>query len=177
MNRFFPEPLIANDISRFFARIYYVKEMSKEERTSIFSEIRSEPQKYIVKPQKEGGGNNYYNEEILKLLPAEDQEIENLNPELNNSLIMQRISPPESDAYVLHENKLKKIKGISEVSIYGIVISSGDKKILLNQNAGYLVRTKDKNVQEGGIVAGFSAVDLPYLVDFNLKDNCALKYD
>jgi hypothetical protein len=177
MSKFFPEPLIANDISRFFTKIYYVKEMTNEEKTSIFKEIRTDPNKYIVKPQKEGGGNNYYNEQILTLLPGEEAGVENLNPELTSSLIMQRINPPESETYVLHENKLKKINGISEVSTYGIILSTADKKIILNQNAGYLVRTKDKNIQEGGIVAGFSAVDLPFLVDFNLKDNSVLKYD
>ena len=177
MSRFFPEPLIANDISRFFAKIFYVKDMTHDEKTHIFGEIRSDLHKYILKPQKEGGGNNYYNEEILKLLPPEGGDLENLNPVLKNSMIMERINPPELETYVLHENKLKRILSISELSVYGIVLSTAEKKMVINENAGYLVRTKDKSTQEGGIVSGFSAVDLPYLVDFKLEGANNLKFD
>lgn len=175
--KFLPEPLIANDISRFFAKIYYLKDMNSEQIISLFQQIRADSHKFIVKPQKEGGGNNYYDEQILKLLPpSENGDVDNINQELKNSLVMERINPPEFETYVLHENKLKKITGISEVSVYGIILSTGDNKVILNQNSGFLIRTKDKSVQEGGIISGFSSVDLPHLVEMKLQNVNSIRY-
>ena len=41
--------------------------------------------------------------------------------------------------------------------------SDGDK-IILNQGAGHLLRTKESTNKEGGVVAGASALDSPRLV-------------
>jgi hypothetical protein len=177
LKKFIPDELIANDMSRFFAKIYYVNEMTDEEKKSVFAEMRGNISKYIVKPQKEGGGNNYYNEDILDLLPSEDDP-SSVGVILKHAMIMERISPPEVETLVLHDNKLKKMNCISEISVYGIIISD-EKTIHLNKSVGFLVRTKEKSNQEGGVIGGFSAIDLPYLVDMRLdsKNPEPLSYD
>ena len=172
--KYIPEESIANDIRRFFAKIFNANEMTEEERLQIYKEIRENTHKYIVKPQKEGGGNNYYNEEILKLLPQEGSG--EITQELKNSIIMERINPPETETLILHENKLKIVNTISEISVYGIILAYSCRSII-NQSVGFLVRTKDVNNQEGGVIAGASAIDLPYLVDVKLENNSEpLKY-
>jgi glutathione synthase len=175
LKKFLPDDLIANDISRFFSKIYYVDQMSEEERQNIFKEIRSDVTKYIVKPQKEGGGNNYYNEEILKLFPSEtgegsESESKSINETLQHAMIMERINPPDNETLILHENKLKTVSCISEVSVYGIVLSD-EKTVHINKSVGFLLRTKDKMVQEGGVIVGISAIDMPYLMDIKLDKN------
>lgn len=144
--------------------------MTDEAKINLFKEIRSDISKYIVKPQKEGGGNNYYNEDILLLLPEND-DVSKIGSILQESIIMERINMPEFMAPVLFENKLKVVKCVSEVSVYGSIIS--DKtQIYLNKTFGVLLRTKEAHVQEGGLAAGFSAIDFPYLVDLKCdKDN------
>jgi hypothetical protein len=163
LRKFIPEELIAKDLSRFFMKIYYVVEMTDEEKIILFDDIRRDLKKYVVKPQKEGGGNNYFDEDILKLLPS-DNDLSQLSTELTNSIIMERIFPPQHEGLVLRENKISVANCVSEFSVYGAIISD-EKSILLNKNFGFLIRTKAENVNEGGIATGFSAVDLPYLID------------
>ena len=174
--KYIPEELIANDLKRFFVKIYFVNEMSEEQRIQIYKEIREDMSKYIVKPQKEGGGNNYYNEEILKILPEEG--CSEITEHLKNSLIMERINPPEIKTSLLHNNILKTLKTISEISVYGIILSNTDR-IWLNETAGFLIRTKENTSQEGGVIVGVSAIDLPHLVHVPLDKNCTepLKFD
>jgi glutathione synthase len=37
--------------------------------------------------------------------------------------------------------------------------------VLLNKEAGHLVRTKTSSSNEGGVAAGFAVLDSPYLVE------------
>jgi hypothetical protein len=149
------------DISRFFCKIENLLNSSEEERKAILSEVRTNYKNYIVKPQREGGGNNYYNEDILKLLPQDDNE--EISTMLKNAVIMERVNPPEHDSLILHESTLKQVKCVTEYSIFGVLLSD-DKAIHTNEEIGFLLRTKESRVQEGGIVSGYSAADLPYLI-------------
>jgi glutathione synthase len=36
---------------------------------------------------------------------------------------------------------------------------------VLNQSAGYLLRTKIAKVEDGGVAAGVAVLDTPYLID------------
>ena len=178
MKKFISEDLIANDIRRFFVKIFYVNDMTEEEKKTVFKEIREDIGKYIIKPQKEGGGNNYYNEDILKILPSEGDE-SNISEVLKHSMIMERINPPEYDTLVLFNNTLVKQNCVSEISVYGIILSD-DEKVILNESVGFLLRTKEKSNQEGGVLVGFSSIDLPYFVTENkerIENKENLRYD
>ena len=161
IKKFIPVEELANDISRFFAKIISLRDLKEEEKEKLYKEIEEDIGKYIVKPMKEGGGNNYYNQAILDLLPNNASDPAEI---LHNSIIMERVSPPESDSVVLIENKAKSIKTITEISIYGLILSD-DKNIYVNKSAGYLLRTKEKSNQEGGVMSGSSAIDIPCLFD------------
>lgn len=141
--------------------------MSKEERIETLKQLASSPQNYVVKPQKEGGGNNYYDKDILALLPN-DIESDEINPILKDSIIMEKINPPSFENLSIREGKLIRTQSISEFSIYGIILSNSENVYLINKNAGYLVRTKSIDINEGGVAAGYSAIDLPYLIDNDL---------
>lgn len=147
--------------------------MQKEEKISLFKEIKFDLSKYIVKPQKEGGGNNYYNQDILDLLPKDEND--EIGSVLQESIIMERINLPEFLAPILFENELKIKKCVSEISVYGYILSD-ENKIHINKTFGLLLRTKEAHVQEGGLAAGFSAIDFPYLCDLNLNDKNEISY-
>jgi hypothetical protein len=76
---------------------------------------------------------------------------------------MERINPPEYDTYILHNSEVKFRKCVSELGIYGAILSD-EKGIHLNKSFGFLLRTKESTVQEGGVVTGYSAIDLPKLI-------------
>ena len=73
--------LIINDILRFFGGIYNIRDMSPDNIKELFSKIKAEPEKYILKPMKEGGGNNITGEKLKNIIPEEGNE--NRTPKFN----------------------------------------------------------------------------------------------
>jgi len=53
---------------------------------------------------------------------------------------------------------------ISELGIYSVFLSDANGKILLDEEAGHLLRTKLATTNEGGVAAGASALDSPWLI-------------
>lgn len=51
---------------------------------------------------------------------------------------------------------------LSELGIYSTLVRRGDT-VLLNEEAGHLVRTKAATSDEGGVAAGFAVLDSPML--------------
>lgn len=111
--------------------------------------------KHVLKPQREGGGNNIYKSEIpgfLKSLPESDWKswvlMEIINPAPHAENVALRV-----DGEVLRGNV------ISELGIYGTILWDNAGKIHHNEHGGWLLRTKGKEVNEGGVAAGFSSLD------------------
>ncbi|KAM7541841.1 hypothetical protein Aperf_G00000006019 [Anoplocephala perfoliata] len=121
---------------------------------------RSDPSKFVLKPQREGGGNNIFGKDILSKL----DEIMG-KPEANAYILMERFEPPLVENCVVGTDYPPPIRRemVSELGIYGILLSCGDEE-LENDHAGHLLRTKFVGVDEGGAVTGFASVDSPLLV-------------
>ena len=166
LKKYINEELISNDIIRFFTKIYYLRDMDKEKQKELFNQITSNPHSYVIKPQREGGGNNYYDDKIIPLLPKDDSEP---SDELLNSIIMERIEAPEYETLNLIDEKVIVNTINSEFSVYGVIISSDEKIYNINKSVGFLVRSKDKNEGEGGVIHGSGCVDLPCLMDININ--------
>ncbi|EYE93398.1 glutathione synthase [Aspergillus ruber CBS 135680] len=111
---------------------------------------------HVLKPQREGGGNNIYKTDIpdfLRSIPESDWK---------RWILMELIHPPasaknvalRSDGEVLGDNV------ISELGIYGTILWDQEGgNVLCNEQGGYLLRTKAKDVNEGGVATGFSSLD------------------
>ena len=166
LKKYINEELISNDIIRFFTKIYYLRDMDKEKQKELFNQITLNPHSYVIKPQREGGGNNYYDDKILSLIPKDDSEP---SDELLNSIIMERIEAPEYETLNLIDEKVIVNTINSEFSVYGVIISSDEKIYNINKSVGFLVRSKDKNEGEGGVIHGSGCVDLPCLMDININ--------
>ncbi|MGL5832706.1 MAG: glutathione synthase, partial [Waterburya sp.] len=107
-----------------------------------------QPERFVLKPQREGGVFNLYGEELRQCLT-------NLQAgEGNAYILMERLYPPVSQGYGLREGKLWQGQVVHELGQYGVLVAQGDR-ILTNQAAGYLVRTKLADMNEGGISAGY----------------------
>jgi glutathione synthase len=174
LKKFCPEELISNDIIRFFMKIYYIRDMNLEEQKELYSKIINNLNDFVIKPQKEGGANNYYNEQIKNLIPEGENEPNEL---LKNSIIMEKIKPPEYETMIIKNDEMVIEKVVSEFSVYGVILSD-DSKYYLNKSVGFLVRSKEASQNEGGIMAGVAAVDIPFLIDMNVnrEDESVIEY-
>ncbi|WVW78659.1 glutathione synthetase [Kwoniella bestiolae CBS 10118] len=133
-----------------------------------------EPEKYVLKPQREGGGNNIYRENIpgyLKQLEEESRQREEGEPEKKEGyILMELIEPPKGLRNLLvkgGENKSRLADIVSELGVYGVSLfgGDGDKEQIVNTTAGTLLRTKGRESDEGGVAIGISSIDSPLLVD------------
>ncbi|KAK7397239.1 hypothetical protein VNO78_18406 [Psophocarpus tetragonolobus] len=127
--------------------------------SNIVTEAIERPELFVMKPQREGGGNNIYGDEVretlLKLQKADSQEDAAY-------ILMQRIFPTISAAALMRNGCVHKDHAISELGIYGTYLRNKDK-VIMNKQSGYLMRTKISSSDEGGVAAGFAVLDSVYL--------------
>lgn len=125
---------------------------------------RDEYETLVLKPQREGGGNNVYKESIppfLDTLPFTDREA---------WIAMKLIATPQGlGNYLVRAGggteSAVKTEVISELGIFGWSLFGGSDGKIEEREAGWLVRTKGKDSNEGGVAAGFSVLDSIVLVD------------
>ena len=137
-----------------------------------------------MKPQKEGGGNNFYDDEAKALLqefinPSTDPE---RKESLKQFMIMERINPPMIKAWMLRDGQILEVDSLSELGIYSCLImdtvhekrwsdelekgeinNEAPTLITKNENFGTLMRTKGSHQNEGGVNTGFAVIDQPIL--------------
>ncbi|KAF8827950.1 hypothetical protein HHX47_DHR4000858 [Lentinula edodes] len=115
----------------------------------------------VLKPQREGGGNNVYKEAIPEFLVS-------LPPRERPAWIaMELISPPLGlKNYLVRAGSEECVETevVSELGIFGWSLF-GEGKVINEKEAGWLVRTKGKDSNEGGVATGFSVLDSLVLVD------------
>lgn len=133
------------------------------------------PERFVLKPQREGGGNNVYRVAIppfLDALEAKDQQKKEGEPlEREGYILMDLIEPPKAEAVMVRagEGVGRRVEVISELGIYGVCLfrSGGEGKgaeVLVNETTGQLLRTKGADSDEGGVAVGFSVIDSVLLV-------------
>ncbi len=89
---------------------------------------------------------------------------------------MEIIEPPALRNSILRDGRVESGGVIGELGVYGVCLWRARAKeegkgggngveVLVNGEAGYLLRTKGVESEEGGVAAGFGAVDSCLLVD------------
>ncbi|XP_057789245.1 glutathione synthetase, chloroplastic [Salvia miltiorrhiza] len=130
------------------------------EDSSIVKDAIERPGLYVMKPQREGGGNNIYGDDVRLAL----QEMQKKGSEEDAAyILMQRIFPTISPAILMREGISHKEQVLSELGIYGTYLRNKEK-VIMNNHSGYLMRTKVSSSNEGGVAAGFAVLDSIYLV-------------
>ena len=122
-----------------------------------------QPEKFVLKPQREGGGNNIYRLAIPDFLDSISEG------ERHAYILMELIEPPERQGAILRDGQVKSGSVINEVGTFGCILwdeeNTTDANIILNRYAGHLVRTKFRESDEGGVAAGWACLDSLYLTD------------
>lgn len=116
-------------------------------------------QAYVLKPQREGGGNNTYRDAIPNFLKSVPES------HWGSFILMELITPPPVSNIILRNGNIEQGGVICELGIYGSCLwnqVTGD--IRHNEEAGYLLRTKGDKSEEGGVAAGYGCMDSCYLV-------------
>ena len=120
---------------------------------------------YVLKPQREGGGNNIYSKKIPPFLAS----LENTNT-YKGYILMELIEPPPLRNSIFRNGVVKSGEVIGELGIYGIClwrnseVGGQNAEVLINYEGGFLLRTKGRESEEGGVAAGFGAVDSVCLI-------------
>ncbi|XP_020178188.1 glutathione synthetase, chloroplastic isoform X3 [Aegilops tauschii subsp. strangulata] len=119
------------------------------------------PDLFVLKPQREGGGNNLYGHDLRETLIRLKNE---QGEALAAYILMQRIFPRASLTQLVQGGVCFEELSISELGIFGSYLRNKDK-VVINNQCGYLMRTKVSSSNEGGVAAGFAVLDSILLTD------------
>lgn len=150
LKRFLPDDEKAAKVLKTFAPIY---PLDKSEAGLEARKLATSPEtaeRYVMKPQREGGGNNVYRKAIPDFL----KEL----PESHWSawILMEMIEPPAQSNVIFRNGESQRGGVICELGRYGACIwrkgeKDGQRDILESFDAGYLLRTKGDSSEEGGV--------------------------
>ncbi|KAJ9089760.1 Glutathione synthetase [Entomophthora muscae] len=160
LERFISDPQHLDLIRQCFAGLYPLD--YSPEGDAAFQKALQSPSRFVMKPSREGGGNNIYGEDIVSFL----QSLPENDPSRSAYILMDRILPP----HLINNNVglrfgQPRLRGnfVSELGIYGVFLTKNDD-VSLNLAGGHLLRTKLDSSNEGGVAVGHSVIDSPYLV-------------
>lgn len=145
----------ASALASTFAGIFSLDE--GEEGDKNVQMALADPERFVLKPQREGGGNNTYGtavrDSLLRLSPSERSAY----------ILMDRIRPTHHETSIMRNQEITQINAVSELGIYGTILARNNI-IIKNEQVGWLLRTKPEESDEGGVVSGYSVLDTPALI-------------
>ncbi|KAM4692330.1 glutathione synthetase [Rhinophrynus dorsalis] len=158
LEKFLPDkPDAVARIRETFAGLYSL-DIGEEGDQTVKIAIAN-PDHYVLKPQREGGGNNLYGDEIRDVL----ERVKHTN-ERTSYILMDKIRPqPIKNCLLKAGGSLQVSECISELGIFGVYVRHGEQ-LVHNERVGHLLRTKATEHADGGVAAGVAVLDNPYLV-------------
>jgi len=133
-----------------FVEIYQVDD-------STLDFVKKSNKEYLLKPQREGGGNNVFEPNVIPTLESMNKE------EQQAWILMERIDVEANafDATFLTINESDdvstvKCSAVGEFGIFGVLLCDGPK-IYINEAVGNVIRCKKSGQDEGGVFAGYGA--------------------
>ena len=169
LERFLSSTPSASSINRVratFATIFPLDDTPAGKRAIEIVTSADKAKGYVLKPQREGGGNNIYGIKIPPFIKTLGDDSKNYR----GHILMELIEPPALRNSIFRNGEIKSGEVIGELGVYGVCLwqqvdGTQRPKILDNWEAGYLLRTKGRESEEGGVAAGFGAVDSVCLIN------------
>lgn len=97
---------------------------SESGTAAVIQDAIQNPGRFVLKPQREGGGNNLYGEELVKTL---QEGLEAGGKGLAAYILMQRIVPPPQRTVFVRNGAWMEEESLSELGIYGTYLRVNDK--------------------------------------------------
>ncbi|XP_028410101.1 glutathione synthetase-like [Dendronephthya gigantea] len=156
VERFLEDPESVARIRKTFAGLFTLDNGDEGDK-NVKMAIEN-PQRFVVKPQREGGGNNVYGEAIREVLSKNDDS-------RTQYVLMEKIRPPILKNYIVqvHKDEVLEEDVVCEYGVFGVVISD-ENGIVENKTVGHLLRTKSTIHDDGGVAALRAVLDSPCLV-------------
>lgn len=150
LKRFLPDEKQAAEVLKTFAPIYPMDKSEAGHEARKLATDSGSAQRYVLKPQREGGGNNVYRKSIPEFLKSMPES------QWPAWILMEMIEPPEQSNVIFRNGETQKGGVICELGLYGACVwrngkTDGQRDILENFEAGYLLRTKGDSSEEGGV--------------------------
>ncbi|MBN3274664.1 GSHB synthetase, partial [Polyodon spathula] len=157
LERFFPDDQEAVVRIRATFTGLYTLDMGEEGDQTVAMAI-ADPDRFVLKPQREGGGNNIYGEDMCKVLHNVKE-----SSERTVYILMDKVRPqPVKNVLLRRGAPLTLSTCLCELGMYGVYVRLG-KDMVLNECAGHLLRTKSTQHDNGGVAAGVAVLDNPFL--------------
>lgn len=158
LSKFIPDSTTRISLEETFTNIYPLDQSPSGLSARELALDEEKCKGYVLKPQREGGGNNIYRSAIpgfLRSLPESHWK---------SYILMEIITPPPVQNLILRNGEVEKGGVICELGVYGTCLwNQGTGDVLSNELGGYLLRTKGDQSEEGGVAAGFGAMDSVWL--------------
>ncbi|CAK6955156.1 glutathione synthetase-like [Scomber scombrus] len=158
LEKFFPDqPDVVEQIRATFAGLYSL-DMGPEGDRSVAMAL-ADPEKFVLKPQREGGGNNYFGDDIIRVL----QEVKT-DKRRAAYILMERIRPRTEPNILLRKQLPITLASVCyEIGVYGAYVRHGGEMVL-NEVCGYTLRTKNSENNDGGIIGGVTVFDSAFVI-------------
>ncbi|KAH9503565.1 hypothetical protein Btru_068195 [Bulinus truncatus] len=116
LERFISDSRIIQDLRRTFADLYSL-DLGQEGDEAVEKALAA-PEKFVLKPQREGGGHNLYSEAITQFFNQHRN-----SKEREGYILMQRIFPWQQKNYLVKRGVQFLLSDVvSELGIYGVYI-------------------------------------------------------
>lgn len=155
LERFLPAA-DAERVRETFAGLYSLQ--TAEEVAVARTLVEADPEGFVLKPQREGGGNNIYGKDVGNAFSRMEAD------ELRGYILMERIRPTAQRALLARDGRVTPGNAVCELGVFGVFLGSAREGTpRLNAVAGHLLRTKVVGTDEGGVAAGFAVLSSPAL--------------
>eukprot|EP00434_Breviolum_minutum_P046303 symbB.v1.2.041796.t1/scaffold8650.1/size5493/1 len=129
---------------------------SSEDTRAALEAARARPGDWVLKPQVEGSGELFFDEDIPRILNSRTQD------QLAEFILMERMRPPSTPSAILHNGDVLLRSAVAELGIFGTFVAKGEE-VTCNKAVGHLLRSKGQQTNQGGVFVGNATVDVPFL--------------
>ncbi|GAB5372444.1 hypothetical protein AAMO2058_001665900 [Amorphochlora amoebiformis] len=148
----------AKSLRMFFADQYGLQMPLETDSAAAIDDAIEHPEKYVLKPQREGGGNNLWLDDMKQAL-----ELKTMTADQRSAyILMRRIVQKPFVTALMRNGKVQVGECEKEVGIYASFLAGYTEPY--QKVIGHLMRTKLVGVNEGGVASGYAVLDSPTLV-------------
>lgn len=155
------ERFVAADVARRLARTFVAFSKLDEPYQSVDGRVMlgrevalAQPDDWVLKPHREGGGNNFFGEQMVERLKSMSAK------EGAAYILMEKIRQPAFDSVRLVDGQAIPCRCVTELGFFSTAYYGvGATAPTFLNTEGYLLRTKDESTDEGLVLGGFSFLD------------------